>query len=79
MKSSLGGGVTLLFAVLLALSGLVVSGVTATALRPVNEQQVAVVMGHFTPCCDQPSQKTYHNELGTHVACAFCVPIPQSF
>lgn len=69
----------LLFAVLLALSGLVVGGVLAAAPGSANAQQVAAEMGHLAPCCNQPSQKSYHDGSGTHATCAFCVPIPQTF
>ena len=69
----------LLFAVLLALSGLVVGGVSATSPGSANGQQVAAVTGHLAPCCDQSGQKTYHDGSGTHATCAFCVPIPQTF
>lgn len=69
----------LLFTVVLAMSGLVVGGIAAPAPGPANEQQVAAVTGHLAPCCDQPGQKAYHDGIGTHIACAFCVPIPQTF
>ena len=69
----------LLFAVFLTLSSSVVGGSVTTAPRPAATQEVVAVMGHLAPCCEQPGQKTYHGGVGAHIACAFCVPIPQSF
>lgn len=69
----------LLFAVVLALGGLVVGGITATAPGSANEQQAAAVTGHPAACCGEPSQKTYHDGSGMHVTCAFCVPIQLPF
>lgn len=69
----------LLFSVLLTPCGMVVSGVAATAPGSVNEQYVAAMTGHHVPCCYQSGQTTYHDGSGTHVTCAFCVPVPQTF
>ena len=68
---------TLLFAALLVVSGPVVGGVPAIASGPANGQQVTEVTDHHVPYCDQPSQKTHHYGSGTHITCAFCVPIQQ--
>ena len=70
---------TLLVAILLAQGGLVDGGAATTAPEPAHEQQVAAVTGYSAPCCDRTGQKTFHDGIGMHGTCAFCVPIPQSF
>ena len=69
----------LLFAVFLAMSGLVIGGVASAPSGSANAQHAAAVMGPLAPCCDQPGQKTYHHGSGTHATCALCVAISQTF